>query len=233
MRDADLPTESELLQWIEKSIKTRSNIFSYGYQGHVYLYDHEGRRLIVKAPTGWGPIRLVYRAMLRNEYKVYSKLAGINGIPRCYGLLERRYLVLEYVDGIPIRKAKIRDRDAFFSRLLERIEQLHGAGVAHGDMKKKDNVLVVGGCEPCVIDFGVAVVKKPGFAPINRYLYRIAKRFDFNAWVKLKTGFKTGALMEREDEGYERTGVETFARWLKRRYVKLKKGLIAYGKKHY
>jgi predicted Ser/Thr protein kinase len=215
LRDPDLPAESELLQWIKNSTKTRSNVFSYGYQGHVYLYDHEGRRLIVKAPTGWGPIRLIYRAMLRNEYKVYSKLAGINGIPRCYGLLERRYLVLEYVDGIPIRKAKIRDRDVFFSRLLELIEQLHGAGVAHGDMKKKDNVLVVGGCEPCVIDFGVAVVKKPGFAPINR------------------TGFKTRVLMEREDERYKRTGVETFARWVKRRYVRLKKGLIAYGKKYY
>jgi predicted Ser/Thr protein kinase len=233
LRDPDLPTESELLQWIEKSIKTRSNIFSYGYQGHVYLYDHEGRRLIVKAPTGWGPIRLLYRAMLRNEHRVYSKLAGLNGIPRCHGLLERRYLVLEYVDGVPIRKANIRDRNAFFSRFFELIEQLHDAGVAHGDMKKKDNVLVVGGCEPYVIDFGVAVVKKPGFAPINRYLYRIAKRFDFNAWVKLKTGFKTGALIEREDEHYERTGVETFARWVKRRYQKVKKSLIAYGKKYY
>lgn len=196
------------------------------------MYERDGRCLIIKAPTGWGPIRLISRAMLRNEHKVYSKLAGINGIPRCYGLLERRYLVLEYVDGTPIRNAEITDREAFFSRLLELIEQLHGAGVAHGDMKKKDNVLVVGGYEPYVIDFGAAVVKKPGFAPINRYLYRIARRFDLNAWVKLKTGYKTRDLIDREDEHYERTGIEKFARWVKRRYVKLKKGLIAHAKKY-
>ncbi|MFQ6023585.1 MAG: hypothetical protein ACE5NW_12775 [Acidiferrobacterales bacterium] len=227
------PTEDELLQWVKDSIKTGSNIFSYGYQGHVYLYQGKGRRLIIKAPTGWGLVRLIHRAMLRNEHRVYSRLAGINGIPSSYGLLDGCYLVLEYIDGLPIRKAEIADRDVFFDKLLALIKELHNAGVAHGDLKKKDNVLVIGGREPCVIDFGVAVVKKSGFALLNRYLYKIAQRFDFNAWVKLKTDAKTRDLIHRDDDYYRRTAIERLARRIKRTYVKLKRAFISQRKKYW
>ena len=65
-RDINNIAENELLEWIEESIKTRANIFSCGYQGNVYLYEGKGRRLIIKAPIGWGLGRIIRRAMLRN-----------------------------------------------------------------------------------------------------------------------------------------------------------------------
>ena len=213
--------ENQLLRWIRESIETKSNIFSYGNQGHVYLYEDKNRRLIIKAPMGWKSLGLIHRATLRNEHRVYTRLAGTNGIPTCYGLLDGRYLVLEYIDGTPIRTATIEDRNLFFEKLLSIIKEFHAAGVAHGDLKKKDNILVVQGDTPCVIDFGVAVVRKPGFAPLNHYFYSIAKRFDFNAWVKLKTDLKTRYLIKEENELYTRTRTEKVARWLKRAYPKV------------
>lgn len=232
LRNLRSPTDSELLQWVKESIKTKSNILSYGYQGHVYLYEGKGQRLIVKTPTGWGLFRILHRAMLRNEHRVYSRLGKIDGVPSCYGLLDGRYLVLEHIEGIPIRKAKISDRDLFFDKLLKLIKDLHALGIAHGDLKKKDNVLVVSGHRPCVIDFGVAVIKKQGFAPVNSYLYNIAKRFDFNAWVKLKTGLTTKDLVNTENKYYQRTHVEKMAGWIKRRYMKVKKALLGETKKY-
>lgn len=92
--------------------------------------------LILKAPVGWGIGRLIRLAMLRNEYRAYSRLPEMQGIPRCYGLLDGHYLVLEYIDGVPIRRAQITDRSIFFKTLLKVIKELHKAGVAHTDLKK-------------------------------------------------------------------------------------------------
>ncbi len=91
---------------------------------------------------------------------MYSRLSGVTGVPRCYGLLEGCYLVLEFIDAIPRYKARITDRAMFFESLLNLIRDLHKAGVAHMDLKKKDNLLVVEGHTPFVIDFGVAVIRK-------------------------------------------------------------------------
>jgi len=228
--------ESELLQWVQESVKTRSNIFGRGYQGHVFLFDDaKGHRLIIKAPTGSILTRFVHRAMLRNEHKAYVKLAELRGIPYCYGLLDGSYLVLKYVDGLPVRRAEIRDRTLFFDTLLEVIKDLHKAGIAHGDLKKKDNLLVVDGRIPCIIDFGVAIIKKSGFAPLNHFLYNLGKKFDFNAWAKLKYDGRFENLSKEDEHYYNRTVVEKASHWIKQQYLKIKKGLTSQKEKfwHY
>jgi len=232
LRDMDNLTESELLQCISEAVKTRSNIISHGYQGDVYLYEDKGQRLILKTPAGRGLGRYIRRAMLRNEYRAYSRLSEVRGLPRCYGLLNGRYLVLECVDGVPVRRARIADHGMFFETLLNLIKEMHKAGVAHGDLKKKDNLLVVEGQTPCVIDFGVAIVRKPGFAPLNHYLHNLARKFDFNAWVKLKYDRRFENMADEDREYYNRTVVEKVSRWMEPTYRRLKKGLIGERKKH-
>jgi tRNA A-37 threonylcarbamoyl transferase component Bud32 len=171
IEDSNDITETELLQWIESSIQTGSNIHSHGYQGNVYLYEGKGKRLIIKSPIGWGLGRFVRTAMLRREYRVYARISQIQGIPRCYGLLDGCHLVLEYIGGTPMQSAEITNRTVFFDSLLQLIKELHKAGVAHTDLKKETNLLIVEGKLPYVIDFGVAIIRKPGLAPLNHYLY--------------------------------------------------------------
>jgi predicted Ser/Thr protein kinase len=225
-RDLENITESELLQWIKESVRDGENILSRGYQGYVYLFEGKGHQLIIKVPMGWGLGRLIRLMMLRNEYRVYSRLSGMQGIPRCHGLLNGRYLVLEYIDGAPLRRAQITDRTVFFEALLRAIKELHNAGIAHTDLKKKDNLLVVEGRIPYMIDFGVAIIRKPGFAPLNHYLYNLASKFDFNAWVKLKYDGKYKNVTEEDRPYYNRTLVETVSRWLKDNYLIVKKAII-------
>ncbi len=215
--------EGELLRWIETSVKTGSNIISHGYQGHIYLYEDEGRRLVIKAPMGWGLGKLIRQIMLRNEFRVYSKLSLIHGIPKCYGFLKNRYLALEFVDGVSIKEARISDREFFFTNLIDLIKNLHKAGVAHSDLKKKDNLLVVNGQTPCVIDFGVAIIRKSGFAPVNHFLYNIARKFDFNAWAKLKYNRKLENITDEDRKYYNRTIIETVSHKIKRVYRKIKR----------
>jgi len=218
LRDMDNFTESKLLQWVRAAVKTRSNIISHGYQGDVYLYEDKGQRLILKAPAGRGLGRYIRGAMLRNEYRAYSRLSEVRGVPRCYGLLDGRYLVLECIDGAPVRRARITDRGMFFETLLGLIKEMHNAGVAHGDLKKKDNLLVVEGQRPFVIDFGVAIVRKPRLAHLNRYLYNLASKFEFNAWVKLKYDRRFENMTDEDREYYNRTFIEKVSRCIKRTY---------------
>ena len=215
--------ESELTEWMNSSVKEGKNILGYGYQGHTYSYDGHGRYLVIKSATGRGVAKLVRRWMLRHEYHVYRRLSGIEGIPACHGFIQKQFLVLEHVDGIPVRNAPIVDRKHFFESMLLLIQRVHTAGVAHGDLKKKDNILVADGRFPYLIDFGVAVVRKERFAPLNRYLYNLFKKFDYNAWAKLKyTGIED--TMDKEDLQYvHRTVVERTAGWIKHAYGRSKR----------
>jgi len=219
-------SEDELLEWITVSLRERQNILGRGYQCHTLLYRDAERSLVVKAPLGRGLAAFVRRRMLQNEYAVYGRLSGLPGLPVCHGFLKKRFLVLEFIDGVPIGEACITDRDFFFNTLLQRIKTMHRAGVAHGDLKKKDNILVVDGRDPILLDFGVAVIRKAGPMPVNRYLYSLFKKFDFNAYVKLKYRKRTELISAADRPFYHRTVVEKSAGWIKRRYLTIKRWLI-------
>lgn len=218
-----IPNQADLLKWIKTSILTRSHQYNRGYQGDTYLYEDKRCRLIIKTPKGWGLMRMFRRWMLLREYRVYRRLSGIKGIPACYGFIDSQFLVLEYIDGVPFRQAIISNHGRFYSTFLQVIQSMHEAGVAHSDLKKKDNLLVVDGHLPHIIDFGAAVIKKSGFSPLNGLLYHHARRFDLNAWVKLKYNRKTDHISREDADYYNRTLVETIAHWIKKKYIRIKR----------
>ena len=123
---------------------------------------------------------------LRREAAAYARLGGLAGVPRCYGMLDERYLVLERIHGQPYREAVIEDRQAWFDHLLNIIQGFHARGVAHGDLKSKSNLMMTADGEPCVIDFGTTVLRQEGFHPLGNRLFAYARQLDLNAWVKHK-----------------------------------------------
>jgi len=216
LRGLDGLSEDTLVRWIEDSLATGKHRLAQGYQGQTLLYRENGRRLVIKAASGRGIWKWVSTLMLRHEARVYEQLAGFPAAPNCYGLLRNRYLVLEYIDGTPARYAEIADREAFFVELLELIKKLHARGVAHSDLQKKDNLLLVDSQHPCLLDFGAAVIRKSGFAPINRFHYRFAERLDFNQWAKLKYRGRLENMSAADRAYYRRSHLEKLARSLKR-----------------
>jgi hypothetical protein len=81
------------------------------------------------------------------------------------------------------------------------------------------------------VDFGAAIVRKPGFAPFNHFLYELARRFDFNAWAKLKYQGRMEELTP-EDRPYDRrTVIEIVARAIKRSYLRLKRRIVGWAEK--
>jgi predicted Ser/Thr protein kinase len=170
-----------------------------GYQASVQLYRTSAGDVVVKQPHRGGPFGAVGRSLLRRERAVYARLDGIAGIPRSFGLVGGG-LALEYVAGPSLREheARLGDREAFFAKLLTTIEAMHAAGVAHGDLKRKHNIIVGTGEQPYLIDFGIAVRRSASSALFNRCVFDPLKQMDLNAWVKLKYGRRIDLEMDRD-----------------------------------
>jgi eukaryotic-like serine/threonine-protein kinase len=76
------------------------------------------------------------------------------------------YLVMEYVDGVPIhrfceeRGLPVRQRIALFLRVCEAVQFAHQHFVVHRDLKP-DNILVAADGTPRLLDFGTAKLLSP------------------------------------------------------------------------
>jgi len=177
---------ADLVSWVESSLASGSNVLATSNQGTVLLFEADGRKLVIKSAMGRGPLRKARQATLEREYAAYQRLNGVGGVPACYGLLEGRYLVLEYIDGSSFRNATWQDREQWFAALLDVIRAFHARGVSHGDLKSKNNLIVGKDQKPYIIDFGTTFIHRDGFHPLNNYLFEYGKRLDINAWVKHK-----------------------------------------------
>jgi serine/threonine protein kinase len=120
-------------------------------------------------------------------------------------MLNGKELVLEYINGDSYRhhQHELNDRDLFFARLLKTLQDIHAAGVAHGDLKRKDNLLVGPDERPFIIDFGLASIRHTPAKRLNRFYFDWKKKYDYNAWIKHKYQGRL-ELIAAEDLCYNR-----------------------------
>jgi len=190
-----------------------------GHQGDILATEIDGLKMAVKTVHGRGPVRWIRRWMLTREHRAYERLAGVVGVPRCFGLVGGEFLLLERVAAEPYRVAQIHERDHFYERLLTLIRDLHDRGVAHGDIKGKNNVLVGPDEQPYLVDFGASSVQRSGFSPLHQVVYRFLAQTDFNSYVKLKYDRDYSRLSAEDAQLFRRTLPE-------RVYRKAKWGLL-------
>lgn len=224
--------EERLRAWILASLASGENVLSGGYQGTILYYEDDSVRLVIKAPPRAAWQRPLLLPMLRHEHRVYRELEGFAGAPRCHGLIDGRFLVLDYIEGASLRDGRVGDHARFFEDLRKMLEELHARGVAHADLKKKDNILIGADGRPRLVDFGVACLRKPGFAPVNHWLFDTAVRFDFNAWIKHKYRRRYDAISAADRALLKPTLIERVSRLVKQPYRAVKRRLRHGFKKH-
>ena len=87
------------------------------------------------------------------------------------------YLVMEYVDGVPIHRfcekerLSVPQRIALFMRACEAVQFAHQNFVVHRDLKP-DNILVAADGTPRLLDFGTAKLLSPSLAGLDSKLTR-------------------------------------------------------------
>lgn len=137
-----------------------------GGMGTVYLARQtsgDGPPVAIKLlREGVDPVLLTHR--FESERKILATLSH-PGIARLLDAGRTRtgspYLVLEYVEGMPIDdycdqlRLGVRERVELMSRVCEAVQNAHRNLVVHRDLKPS-NVLVTPGGEPKLLDFGIA-----------------------------------------------------------------------------
>jgi tRNA A-37 threonylcarbamoyl transferase component Bud32 len=160
----------------------------------------DGSRAVVKdfrsCPWFW---RSTYgRVLTRREVRAYERLAGIDGIPRFLGRIDRYAIALEWVPGTMIGKLPYGSlRAETYERLVRTVEAMHARGVLHMDLRGKKNVLVDGAGTPCALDFSSAFISDRR-TRFGRWLFRHLALIDESALLKLKRRFVAGGLTEAD-----------------------------------
>jgi serine/threonine protein kinase len=216
-------SDGAVAQWLSDALRTPAagRRLGSGYQASVEAYAAPFGDVVVKKPHRSVLLGWLWRYLLRREHAVYARLADVPGVPKTLGLINGEYLALEYVHGPSLREQewKLADRAGFFAQLLTTLRAMHAAGVAHADLKRKDNIIVAAGERPYLIDFGIAAQR--GRSWLGRAWFAHQCQGDLNAWIKLKYGRRIGpdeaaAVLAPDDAAlYRPLLVEQIARALR------------------
>jgi tRNA A-37 threonylcarbamoyl transferase component Bud32/tetratricopeptide (TPR) repeat protein len=143
-------------------------LIGVGGMGEVYEanQDRTGRRVAIKVIRPELISADLYRRF-EHEVRVLARLQHV-GIAQVFeaGRVDTPggstpYFAMEYVEGRPLttyaaeQKLSIRERLDLFLKVCDAVEHAHRKGVIHRDLKP-GNILVDGGGQPRILDFGVA-----------------------------------------------------------------------------
>ena len=146
----------------------------------------EGRPLMVKdvRPRSLFSRWTLGLWLIHKEWKIYSRLAGIDGIPKAMERIDRFAFSMEFVPGRPLQREESLPL-SFFSDLERILRDIHSRGVFHLDLRHKGNILVSEKGEPFLIDFNSSFsFKERGL--LSRFVFPILRWVDYGGLLKLK-----------------------------------------------
>ena len=135
------------------------------------------------------PVRLLGRRQVVLETRALRRLQGIAGIPKCYGEAGAFGILMEPIEGERITRWCRSERPEvgpMFEKLKRLLDQIHARGVAHIDLRKRDNILIQDDGRPCIIDFNASFCFDPAGVGA-RFLFPILRRIDESAVLKWKS----------------------------------------------
>jgi len=131
----------------------------------VLRLEHAGSVLAVKdfAPRGRLVRATLGRWIARREQRAWRALAGHAAVPAYVGAVDALAFTVAYRAGRPLSRSVARETPPeFFAQLDAAVTEMHARGVVHLDLRHQGNVLVGDDGAPVLIDFGSALVLRPG-----------------------------------------------------------------------
>jgi len=191
----------------------------------LWLADAAGRRAIIKDYRSCGALmRFFGRLLVRRERALYALLSGLPGIPRCYGLIGRHCLAIEYIPGkdcLRFRRGELPGE--FFERLERLVDELHRRGIAHCDLKHRENIVVAPDFRPYVVDFAAALPRGGRWNIAQRWAFRLFVADDLKALVKIRHYLAADGVRE---EQWRKVAVRSPSERLVRRVRDRLRGLL-------
>jgi len=157
-----------------------------GFQSSVYVVKYKGEEVAVKdfAATPKWFRRFVAPFLVAREVRALQYLSGTPGVPRFVARVDRFAFAMQYIEGTPLstlHKGEVAPE--VFPRIAQSIEAMHARGVAHGDIKRRSNLLLAPDGQIWIIDFAASVVAR---GPLSTRLMQAVARVDDKSLPRLK-----------------------------------------------
>lgn len=140
--------------------------------------------------------RLIGRWLVNREEGVLRAAEGCPGVPRLIARLGPYALAVEHVGRSIAELGPARLPPTFWQDFARTVDELHGRGIAHGDLKRLGNIMVHDNGSVYLVDFNSGVVRSR--SPVHRWLYGYLAADDRRAIVKAKRSLQPELLTEEE-----------------------------------
>ena len=140
--------------------------------------------------------------LIQQEWKVYSRLKGVKGVPQPVERIDRFAFAMEFIPGVPIERGEMIST-SFFSALDQVLKGIHSRGVVHMDLRHKGNILVSEKGEPFLIDFNSGFFFKEG-GLLHRLFFPLFRWVDYGGLLKLKERVSPSSMTPEETDFLKR-----------------------------
>lgn len=164
----------------------------------VYCIEVSGTPLVVKdfAPRGAFVRSTLGRWVTAREARAWKALDGHPSVPAFRGWIDALAFAVEYRPGRRMgRKLRGEVPAEFADRLDRALDAMHARGVVHLDLRHRSNVMLGEGGDPILIDFGSALMFRPG-SLLARWFLPLLARFDHRAARKWRRKLASPAQEE-------------------------------------
>jgi serine/threonine protein kinase len=157
--ETDVPTRAELpgarRERLSEGGPRNPDVWRIEWRGTpMVVKDFSPRGALVRATLG--------RFITSREARAWRLLdEHVSAVPRFYGQIDELAFAVEYRPGPYLSRATEVNAE-FVPRLERAVREMHACGIVHLDLKHRDNVLRGVDGRPVLIDFGSALVFKPG-----------------------------------------------------------------------
>jgi len=218
----------------------------------IWIVEEGGKRAVVKDFSRQGCLyrNIVGRVLIWREKKAYEMLRGIQGVPCLYRAIPGKALIIEAIDGQDLRdfedelismaeggsdtsamkeKRSLLSPD-FFEKLKKLVDEIHGRGVAHCDLKRTPNIIIGKDGSPYIVDWAAFMAKSEARIFPLSILYRRFVEDDYLSITKVKVNNRPDLATDEEHQAYrdykagrEEAGIERTVRELRKKARKLLK----------
>ena len=200
--------EEALKRFRQNKINLNSAIpFKEGNQSKIYKIQTEFDTFIYKLPSGSNFIvKTINAFLIKREYKILKRIQHIKGVPEVF--FYNKGIFMKFYNGVNIRdfmNIHTEIKNEFYAQLLQTIQNLHNMGIAHCDLKRKENILILEDQSFVILDFGISYrCRNRFFQP----LFNLLKQTDLNAYIKIKYDKNYNHLSDDDKKIYKLTRIE-------------------------
>lgn len=164
------------------------------YGPSVRLLERDGRLIVEKTYRGKPRlIRLLGWIHMVWERSIYSKLDGVEGIPKTFPPPDRLTLLTEFMGGTNLRESSRLPNERYFQSLTALLERMHARGVVHLDLRNLRNYGMDPDGNPYLLDFVTSL-----YIPWDGRFRRLLERVDWMGVAKAKAAYQPQLLDARE-----------------------------------